>query len=206
MLYKLLAASLLLAHSHALVLDAAPRVVPAVAAARAAPAVMMPKKKNPTNKLVDVLLDADVEGVGEKGALVKVKPAFAENVLLSKGLGTRATKEMLERLAAEKAEAEAAAAAAKQSALEIRARLMDMFGSGLVTEAQVSKSGQLEQPMTSDDLVLELKRRGVGLSEPSLVEMPAIVDFGSAVAEITLHPEVTLSLKVAVEKSKIRLG
>ena len=156
--------------------------------------------------MVSVLLNVDVDGMGEKGSIVKVKPSYAENVLVSKGKGTVASKATLERIAKEMEEAAAAAKAQKDSAVELRSTLLGKFGDGLKTEVQVGKDGVLLTSFTGEEVASELKRLAGISIEPSLIEMPEVTEVGSVMAEVTLHPEVTLSLKVAVEKSKITLG
>merc|ERR1719453_2099666 len=118
-------------------------------------------------------------------------------------MGSIASQEMLQRIATEKAEAEAAAKAAKQSAVDLRATLMEKFGKGLKTEVQVNPDGQLAETLTSKDLEMEIKRRGGITFDPSVViEMPEATELGDVVAELTLHPEVSLTMKMTVEKSK----
>ena len=43
------------------------------------------------SQMLKVLLDADVDGLGAKGALVDVKPAYAENFIIKNGLGAVAS-------------------------------------------------------------------------------------------------------------------
>merc|ERR1719258_423024 len=99
-------ACLLRYSAEALVLQPA-RVVDLRVGARVGPAVMMAKKAA-TKKMVTVLLSEDVEGLGAGNTLVQVKPAYAENVLIAKKLGTIASQEVMDQIAKDKAEAEAA--------------------------------------------------------------------------------------------------
>ena len=48
-----------------------------------------------------VVLSEDVKGLGRAGDLVAVKPAYAQNFLVSKGLGQVATPDMLKKIAQE---------------------------------------------------------------------------------------------------------
>ena len=75
------------ASCHALVLNGAPPAHGTVAC-RSIAATMM-AKKTLAKKVVSVILDADVEGVGTKGAVVEVKASYAENVLIRQSLGSR---------------------------------------------------------------------------------------------------------------------
>ena len=153
--------------------------------------------------MIDVLLEADVAGLGEKGSLVQVKPAYAENFIVSKGLGSVASKEIIERITEERAAAEAAAKAAKTRAEQGATELLAKFGKvGIVEEVQVSADGVISPIIDSRVVAEAISRSGVSV-EASDVLMPEVVELGSVVAEVTLHPEVTTKIKVVVEKSKI---
>lgn len=187
-------------HSGALMINDG--VVRSTAAARSAPAIMA--KKSATKKLVSVVLDADVDGLGEKGSLVEVKPAYAENFLVAQSLGSIATKEMLERIAAEVAEAAAAEAAAKAKAEATKEAVKAKYGSsGMTIEAQVGDGSLLKEPITSADVSEMLKRAASVTVEPEAIMLPDMTELGSEIAELKLHPSVRMSLKVDVIKSKI---
>mmetsp|Transcript_19790 Transcript_19790/g.50370 ORF Transcript_19790/g.50370 Transcript_19790/m.50370 type:complete len:157 (-) Transcript_19790:562-1032(-) len=153
--------------------------------------------------MITVILGADVEGLGEKGSLVEVKPAYAENFLISKGLGEKASTELIEKVEAEQKEAAAAAAAAKKVAMSSKDALSQKFGSkGLVVEVQMSKEGEITTEVTSSLIASAISRGGVQV-EASCISIPEITELGSVIAEVDLHPEVSTSVKVVVEKSKI---
>ena len=151
--------------------------------------------------MMSVLLEQDVSGLGEKGSIVEVKPAYAENVLLTTGKGTIASQEILDRVAAEQAAAAAAAAAARKRADVDRDTLQGKFAKGLVIEVQM-KDGQIERPITTKDVAADLSRAGVTVAEES-IEMADITELGSSIATVALHPDVSMAVKVVVEKSKI---
>ena len=153
--------------------------------------------------MVSVVLDADVDGLGAKGELVEVKPAYAENFIVSKGLGSIASKELMAQMAKEAEEAAAKAAAAKKHATEGRDTLQQKFGkTGIKTEVQVGADSKITDTFTSEDVAEALSRAGVKV-DASSIQLPEVTEVGSFVAEVTLHPDVTMSIKVAVEKSKI---
>merc|ERR1719238_1520021 len=161
-------------------------------------------KKSAANKLVSVILDSDVPGLGTKGVVVSVKPSYAENVLVRQNLGVFATPADLERIAAEQADAAAAAAAAKKKAEGVRDSIQEKYGKGgLVMEVQVDADGAPREAITSADVV-EMLKHVVGVTVAAEeVSMPELAEIGSVVAELKLHPEVSTSLKIVAEKSKI---
>jgi hypothetical protein len=48
--------------------------------------------------LAQVVLTGDIKGLGSAGDLVAVKPAYAQNFLITKGLGKMATPDVLKRI------------------------------------------------------------------------------------------------------------
>ena len=63
--------------------------------------------------MMEVILREDVKTLGKAGALVKVKPGYARNFLLPRGLAYEATEGNKKRLAAESKAREAKAATEK---------------------------------------------------------------------------------------------
>ena len=112
---------------------------------------------------VQCVLLADVKGVGRKGELVEVKPAYAENMLIRTGLGEKATPDILEKLATEKAEADAAAVAAKQAAVDTNEKLIALFKEkGAVLKKKANPdSGQIFGKITPTEVCVRA-RRGLG--------------------------------------------
>ena len=192
---RLLTACALILTTDALVIGGAGATTPRASVS------MMAKTKT---KMVKVLLSSDVDGLGPKGTLVEVKSAYAQNVLVPKKLGAVPTKEMLEQLAEEQAAAAEAAKAAKKSAEADKANLQQKYGKGLIYEVQVDKSTGLPlSAVTSANIAAELASRANVKLEPESISMDEIATLDSAVATVQLHPEVSMSLKVVVEKSKI---
>merc|ERR1719478_1292724 len=103
----------------------------ALGATRTGPVVMMAKSKS-----ISVVLNQDITGVGTKGVVVQVKPAYAENVIIRGGLGKIATPDELAKI--EKAQAEAAEAAKglKKKAEAAKVTMSEKYANGLTFEVQ----------------------------------------------------------------------
>ena len=127
--------------------------------------------------------------------------SYAENFLVAKGYGVVASTAIIEQKAAEKAAAEAALVEAKKTADASKEMLNAKFGKGLTYDVQVSKEGTID-PVTSVEIANEIKRAGVDVA-PEAVAMDDITELGSSLVEVALHPEVKMTFKVNVEKSKI---
>lgn len=128
---------------------------------RSSSAVMMAKKKKKAAaaKTVEVVLSAPVKGLGKKGDLVSVKPAYAENALVRAGLGVLATPEMLTQLAAEQAVADADAAKVKQQAVDDAATLEKVFKDGCVVKKKVGPDGSIFGSVTGAEVAALLQEQ-----------------------------------------------
>merc|ERR1712008_207626 len=82
------------------------------------------------------------------------------NVLVAKGLGCVASKEMVEQIAKTEAEEKAALAAAKDGATKTKAELQQRYAKGgIVFEVQVAKDGSIAT-VGSEEVAAELSRTG----------------------------------------------
>ena len=194
-MFRLLLSCLALACANALLIGSAPQT-------RVRPAFMMAKKG--PGKTVSVVLDEDVTGLGFKGTVVAVKPAFAENVLVRQNKGKIATPEDMKRIAEEAEAAAAAEVDAKKRAEAARQTIQQKYAkNGMVVEVQVGKDGVPSESVGSAEVAAMLKSAAGVKVAPADIHMPVLSELGSAVAEITLHSAVGVSLKVEVIKSKI---
>merc|ERR1712032_710280 len=179
----------------------APLINPKVALSRSHPLLKATKRTG--GKLVKVVLTADIEGLGKEGTIVEVKPAYAENFILAKRLGSKASQQMIDRVAEEAAVAVAAAAAAKKRAEKARELIAQKFGkSGIVIEVQVGDDGQPKEKVTGQDIANNLGRAGISVQAED-ISIPDLAELGSAVAELQLHPSIATNVKVTLIKSKI---
>eukprot|EP00966_Prymnesium_polylepis_P116822 2699599-Prymnesium_polylepis.2 len=153
-------------------------------------AVMLAKKSAAKSKDVQVLLSADIKGIGKAGEvryarrtpqyaalgqlngscgalgcvrqLVSVKPAYAQNFITAQGLGKIATAQILADLEQKKAEAAAAAVAAKEAAQALAEKLDAKFGiktDGIVVKKKAGPSGEIFGKVTSADVSRLIKER-----------------------------------------------
>lgn len=171
-----------------------------VASQRCADAHMLAKKKgSASGKDVQVLLTGDIKGVGKKGEIVKVKAAYANNFIASQGLGEIATKEILDKFAAEQEEAEAQAVEAKKAAEADAAALQTAFGEeGAVVKKKVGPDGSIFGSITSAELAELIQETCAVKVDKKKISVPSISVVGSVTAQVALHKEVKAQLKVVV--------
>jgi len=119
---------------------------------------------------MDVILLKDVEGLGEAGDIVKVKPGYARNFLTPRGLALRSSKRNL-AVAEEKKNV---AKARKARANQVNQQLADSLEKiELTIEMQVGEEEKLFGSVTTQDIhkallekELEIDRHMILLEEP----------------------------------------
>jgi len=146
---------------------------------------------------VEVILREDVRHLGKAGALVKVKPGYARNFLLPKGLAYEATdgnkkrivaeqKARVTRLAAEKGDAEAAA--------------VQLGGVAVSFKAKAGEGNRLFGSITTQDIADAIKAKGLIVDRRKIELDHPIKELGVHTVSIRLHPEVHAEIKVTVEQ------
>lgn len=197
-MYMKLTAALLLA-GLALAGAYAPGLAPAPAcAARTSRTTMLAKKKAASGKTVQVVLSAPVKGLGKKGDLVSVKPAYAENMIVRAGLGAVATPEALDRIAAEQAEEAANASALKAQAEADATTLEAVFGEGCVVKKKVGPDGAIFGSVTAAEIAGLVSERARVAVDKKNIEVPEFKKIGTGIAELALHKTVSAKLKIVV--------
>lgn len=146
---------------------------------------------------VKVLLKSNVDNLGSGGDVVKVRPGYARNFLLPRGLAVPATAGNLQRVEELRRQAAAQAQEELARAKELEVRL------GAVT-VQIERAAGEEDRMwgsvTTRDIAeafakvgVEIDRRKIQLAEP-------IKQFGPSELALRLHPDVMATLKIDVVK------
>ena len=152
-------------------------------------------------KNVKVILREDLEKLGDAGEIVTVKPGYARNFLLPRGLAYEATASNVRQLEAEKRRTEQRA---KRDYLEARRRASQLEGLSLTFHAKAGEESKLFGSITSADIAdrvkeqgfdFEIDRRQIELEDP-------IKALGVYTVAIRLHAEVKPEIKVWVIKAE----
>jgi large subunit ribosomal protein L9 len=142
-----------------------------------------------------VLLREDIDHVGGRGEIVKVKAGFARNFLLPQGLATLATKGNIKQIEGERAALLKKAAAEKATA---EAQAEQMKGIELSFERKAGESGALFGSVTSMDIADAIKAKGYEIDRKRIVLKDAIKALGTFSVGVKLHREVVIKLPVTV--------
>ncbi len=142
-----------------------------------------------------ILLREDVDDLGARGEIVRVRAGYARNYLLPRKLAVEATTNNVkaieqERAALLKKEANERSTAQGQA---------DQLGA-LVLEfkRKAGEQGALYGSVTSMDIAEELKQRGYEIDRHRIHLREPLKRLGDFTVPLRLHREVTVDLKVKV--------
>jgi large subunit ribosomal protein L9 len=142
-----------------------------------------------------ILLREDIDTVGGRGEIVKVKAGYARNYLLPQGLATLATKGNVRQIEQERS------ALLKKAAIEratAEAQKEQMESITLTFERKAGEHGTLFGSVTSMDIADGLKAKGYEIDRKRVALRDPIKETGEYTVNVKLHREVTLELPVTV--------
>lgn len=142
-----------------------------------------------------VLLREDIETLGGRGEIVKVKAGYARNYLLPQGLASLATKGNLKQIEQER-EALLKKAAQERSTAEAQAAQMGDIS--LTFARKVGETGHLFGSVTSMDIAEALKEKGYEIDRRRVGLKDVIKETGEFTVPVKLHREVSIDVPVKV--------
>lgn len=142
-----------------------------------------------------VILRDRLDTLGNAGDVVDVKPGYARNYLIPKGLAYEATQANVRRIDAERA---ATARKDAESLNEAKQRASSIEGVSLTFRARAGQEGKLFGSITSADIAEELAKQGVEIDRRSIELEEPIKALGVTSVPVRLHPQVRPELKVWV--------
>jgi large subunit ribosomal protein L9 len=146
---------------------------------------------------IKVLLKNDVPSLGTGGEVVRVRPGFARNFLLPRGLAVPATAGNLARVEDLKRQV---ASQAKQELEQANAAAAQIAGASVSIARAVGDEGKMYGSVTTKDIEDAFAAAGVKIDRKKIVLPEAIKSVGTFEVPIKLHANVTATLKVNVTK------
>jgi large subunit ribosomal protein L9 len=146
---------------------------------------------------LQVVLQSDVDKVGESGELVKVRPGFARNYLIPRGLAVPATTAAVNRIAHEKA---VAVAKADKTKKEMQAFAEKINALKLTLSRSVGEDDKLFGSVTSKEIENAAKAAGVTIDRKKMQLAEPLKALGAFEITVRLMTDVTATLKVEVVK------
>ena len=144
---------------------------------------------------MQLILVKDVEDLGRAGEIVEVKPGFARNYLLPRGIAYRATPANMRKLEHERRKLEEAAERALKSASELGERLE---GVAVNFKARAGEEGKLFGSVTSSDIADSLAEQGIEVDRHLIRLDEPIKQLGVYKVPVRLHAEVKPEITVWV--------
>lgn len=148
---------------------------------------------------MEVILKQAVDKLGEEGERVNVANGYARNYLLPKGLAIKATKQNIAILHHEKNIVEQRKKKEIKSAQKIANKIRSL---SCVLKRQVGEKDKLFGSVTSNDIANFLQEHGVEIDRKKIELEEPIKSLGTTRVPIKVHPEITVELKVKIQKEE----
>jgi large subunit ribosomal protein L9 len=145
--------------------------------------------------IMDIILLADLDKVGDKHEVVTVKNGYGRNYLIPQGLALIANATNMKKLDDLKAKEDAAEAAKVDVYKDIATKLE---GKTLNIGAKAGTSGKIFGSVTTIQIVQALKEQFDVEVLRKKVSLEDIKEVGAYTATLNLHPEVVVELPIEV--------
>ena len=142
-----------------------------------------------------ILLRDDIDTLGGRGDIVKVRAGYARNYLLPQGLATLATKGNLKQIEGERS-ALLKKAAVEKSTADLQKNQMGTIA--LTFERKAGEGGTLFGSVTSMDVAEAIQAKGYEIDRRKIILKDPIKETGEYTVKVKLHREVVLEIPVTV--------
>jgi len=142
---------------------------------------------------IQVLLMADVKGVGSEGDVVNVSEGYARNMLFPQKIAAAVNDGMKKRLAKIQKEREQKKNVDLDAA---RSKLAEIQKVSCTIPVKVGKDEKLFGSITAQNVSDALKKQGVEVDKHLIDLVNPIKELGVFDVSIKLHPEVKAAIKV----------
>ena len=147
---------------------------------------------------MEVILLERIGRLGQMGDVVRVKDGFARNFLLPKGKALRATKDNRSRFETMKTELEARNLEQRGEAEKVGKKL---DGQNFTVLRQAAEGGQLYGSVSPRDIAALIVEGGFQIDRDQITLNAPIKNIGMHKVPIALHPEVEVTINVAVARN-----
>lgn len=146
---------------------------------------------------MELILTKDVEKVGRKGEVVRVRDGFGRNFLIARSLAIPSTRANKEFVSEQKVRAEKRREKAKAEAQTVAERLS---GLKLVIEAAAGEKDKLFGSITSEDIAEVLAKKGHKYDRKQILLKESLRSLGTHSIVIEVYPQVKASVTVDIVK------
>jgi len=145
--------------------------------------------------MIEVILREDIKSLGRRGEMVRVKPGYARNFLLPRGLAFEATEGNKKRIAAETRARTVRDQAERTEAERFAATLGAVT---LMLTGKAGEEGKLFGSITAQDIAEALAAQGHQVDRRRIELEHPIKTLGHHTVGVRLHPEVHAEVRVSV--------
>ena len=145
---------------------------------------------------INVVLTEDLTNLGKSGELVRVRPGYARNYLIPRGLAISATAENVARIEHEKRVVEVRVAKQRGEAEQLSDKLKSVK---ITIERPVGEGDRLYGSVTSRDIEEALAAQGFAVDRRR-IQTEAIKSLGTHTVTIRLATSVSANVEVNVVK------
>jgi large subunit ribosomal protein L9 len=151
---------------------------------------------------MEVILLEKVQGLGELGETVKVKPGFARNFLIPGRKAITATRDNRARIELVRAELETAQIGALS---EAKARAAALAEISITLWSRAGAEGRLFGSIGTADIARAVTESGLPLTKKE-IRLPhgPLREIGEHEVQLHLHPEVDAPLKIVIAREDER--
>ena len=144
---------------------------------------------------MDVILKADVKGLGKKGEKVKASDGYARNFLFPKGLAVEANAQSLTELRnreqANQHKIDMEVAAANDSKSKLQGKIIKMT-------AKAGNNGRIFGSVTAKEVAAEIEKQFAVKVDKRKITMDDIKNFGSYKIQVKLYTNIVAEMTVMV--------
>jgi large subunit ribosomal protein L9 len=144
---------------------------------------------------MEVILKQDVQGLGYKNDVVKVRPGYGNNYLIPNGFALIANDSNKRLIQENIRQAAHKAAKVKQDAEAIAAKVGDLT---IEIKTKAGESGKIFGAVTSLQISDALKAKGFDIDRKKVILKESPKELGTYNATLDLHKEVKHEIKVKV--------
>ena len=145
--------------------------------------------------MIEVILREDVKSLGKTGELVRVRPGYARNFLLPKGLAYEASEGNKKRIAAE---TKARSTRLEADKVEAQTFAAQLAAANVTLTGKAGEEGKLFGSVTAQDVADALARQNIQVDRRRIELEHPIKTLGSHAVVVRLHPEVHAEVRVQV--------
>jgi large subunit ribosomal protein L9 len=147
---------------------------------------------------MQIIMRRDFDTLGKVGDVVVVKPGYARNFLIPRGIAYSASTSNLSRLEHDKKMLQLADVKERRKAGDLRAKL---DGLRLLKGMLTGEDDKMFGSVTASDIAELIKERGIEVDRRKIQVSEPIKHLGEFDIPIKLHREVIVTIKLDVVKS-----